>query len=313
MATYDDYHGVYFTIQHTRLMFPDLMEHVQFVVIDNNPDSEHGQATAKFMEEHVSENGKYVPFTEYKSPAVKTKVFDNADGDFVLCIDCHVLLPQFSLHKLCAWFKQHDTENVLVQGPLWYNELNGAISTHFDPVWRGEMWGIWGTDPRGLSVDDEPFEIPMQGMGLFAMKKEFWPGFNPLWRGFGAEEGYIHEKVRQRGGKCLCLPFLRWVHRFERPGGAPYLVTTEDRIRNYLLGHIELGLPIDPILDHFKDRQSPHKIMLGAKAALLELIRDRLVPPETKIRMLKAYEPAVSRTIVNPRAAVSGGVPATYM
>jgi hypothetical protein len=103
------------------------------------------------------------------------------------------------------------------------------------------------------------------------------------------------------------------VHRFERPGGAPYLVTTEDRIRNYLLGHIELGLPIDPIIDHFKARQSPHKIMLGAKAALMELLHHKLVPPDTKIRMIKAYEPIANRSIINPRAAVSGSVPATYM
>ncbi len=73
------------------------------------------------------------------------------------------------------------------------------------------MWGIWGTDPRGLDPEGEPFEIPMQGMGVFSCRQSAWQGFNPLFRGFGGEEGYIHEKFRQAGGRCLCLPWLRWI------------------------------------------------------------------------------------------------------
>jgi hypothetical protein len=264
------------------------------------------------MNDHVP-NGKYVPFEEFTSTAVRNQVFEQADGDFVLCIDCHVLLVQNSLSRLIDWIKAHENDKVLVQGPLWFDDLNGNIATHFDPEWRAEMFGIWGADPRGLSLDAEPFEIPMQGLGLFGMKKEFWPGLNPLFRGFGGEEGYVHEKVRQRGGKCMCLPFLRWVHRFKRPGGPPYANLTLDRIRNYLLGHIELGLPIDGILDHFKDRQPPHKMMLTAKAALEELIASKLVPEGTKIRMIKAYEPSIRQKRVTQGVRTVSNVSATYL
>ena len=71
--------------------------------------------------------------------------------------------------------------------------------------------------------------------------------------GFGAEEGYVHEKIRQRGGRTLCLPFLRWLHRFERPMGVPYRNAWEDRVRNYLIGHAELGLPLEPIRQHYTE------------------------------------------------------------
>lgn len=95
-----------------------------------------------------------------------------------------------------------------------------------------------------------PFDIPMQGLGLFAMRKAAWPGFHPKFQGFGGEEGYIHEKVRQRGGKCLCLPALRWRHKFRHmEHGAPpppYRLAKEDHVWNLLLGHRELGIDALP-------------------------------------------------------------------
>ena len=113
------------------------------------------------------------------------------------------------------------------------------------------MYGVWGHDPRGDDPDGEPFDIPMQGIGLFACRRDAWPGFNPRFHGFGADEGYIHEKFRQAGGRTLCLPFLRWLHRFARPLGAPYPLRWKDRIRNYLLGFAELGLDAAPVREHF--------------------------------------------------------------
>jgi hypothetical protein len=138
----------------------------------------------------------------------------------------------------------------LLQGPLVYDD--GALcSTHFDPVWRDQMWGVWATDPRGSRPDGEPFEIPMQGLGVFSCRTEAWPGFPAAFRGFGGEEGYMHEKFRRAGGRCLCLPWLRWMHRFGRPRGVPYPLTIEDKLRNYLIGHTDLGLDPAPVIAHF--------------------------------------------------------------
>lgn len=88
-----------------------------------------------------------------------------------------------------------------------------------------------------------PFEIPMMGLGVWAMRTAAWPGFNPLFAGFGGEEGYIHEVVRRRGGKAICLPSLRWRHWF-RDGTtpAPYPHFFEHQAWNYLIGHRELGI-----------------------------------------------------------------------
>ena len=147
--------------------------------------------------------------------------------------------------------------------------MSTTISTHFDPVWRGEMWGIWATDPRGKDPEGDPFEIPMQGLGVFSCRKGAWPGFNPMFRGFGGEEGYIHEKFRRAGGRCLCLPWLRWTHRFSRPAGIEYPLTVEEKLRNYLIGHAELGLDPTPVLSHFSEIL-PEDHVVAVAAEVLE-------------------------------------------
>src|SRR5207244_2516072 len=80
-----------------------------------------------------------------------------------------------------------------------------------------------------------------------------WPGFNPRFRGFGGEEGYLHEKVRRNGGRVLCLPALGWAHRFARPMGAPYRPTWEDRVRNYRIGWGEPGWDLAPMEAHCRE------------------------------------------------------------
>ena len=98
----------------------------------------------------------------------------------------------------------------------------------------------------------------MQGLGLFACRRDAWPGLNPRFRGFGGEEGYLHEKVRQAGGRVLCHPDLRWAHRFTRPSGPPYRPTWEDRVRNYRLGWGEIGWDVTPMEDHFREHIGRH-------------------------------------------------------
>src|SRR5580704_2452877 len=122
------------------------------------------------------------------------------------------------------------------------------------------MYGCWAMDDRGKDIDSDPFEIGMQGLGVFACRRQEWPGFNPRLAGFGGEEGYLHEKIRRAGGRTLCLPFLRWMHRFERPMGISYRPDWADRIRNYLLTHAELDLDPSAVIQHFEE-------MLGRDAA----------------------------------------------
>ena len=135
------------------------------------------------------------------------------------------------------------------------------------------MYGDWEPGcPRARDPDGEPFDIPMQGLGLSPAGASAWPGYNPRLRGFGGEEGYIHEKFRRAGARTLCLPFLRWLHRFPRPWGVPYPVDWSDRMHNYLVGFREVGLPTDEMEAHFRE-------LLGADVAdrILAAIEDELV------------------------------------
>jgi hypothetical protein len=107
-------------------------------------------------------------------------------------------------------------------------------------------------------------------MGLFACRRSAWPAFNARFRGFGGEEGYIHEKFRQNGGRTLCLPFLRWMHRFRRPMGVPYTNRWEDRVRNYLIGFRELGLPTAELESHY------HELLGETAGPMLQQIKQEL-------------------------------------
>lgn len=250
MATYDDYDGVYFTVQALRLYHPEVLKDTEILVLDNNPDGPAGP----LLRELASwvEGYRYVPNQTVKGTAVRDRIFRIARTPYVMCVDCHVMLAPGSLRRLIDYFHSHPDSPDLLQGPLLDDSLEG-VSTHFAPVWSAGMYGQWDTDERGVDPDGPPFEVPMQGLGIFACRRDAWPGFNPQFSGFGGEEGYIHEKFRQAGGRALCLPFLRWTHRFGRPNGIPYPNLYADRVRNYMIGWSELGLDITPIEAHFQE------------------------------------------------------------
>jgi hypothetical protein len=249
MATYDDYDGVYFSIQSIRMHHPEILEHVEFVVIDNNPAGVCG-THLKALERHIP-NYRYIPQPDRTGTAVRDQIFAEAYGDYVMSMDCHVLFPPGALEALLGYFEANPHSVDLIQGPMLWDNLR-EVSSHWDQKWQRGMFGTWATDSTAYDLQAAPFEIPMQGLGVFACRKQAWPGFNPDFKGFGGEEGYLHEKFRQAGGRVLCLPAFRWLHRFARPLGVPYVITWGDRIRNYILGRQELGLPFDDVVEHMR-------------------------------------------------------------
>ena len=249
MVTYDDYSGVYFSIQSIRLYHKEVLNEIEFIVIDNNPSGSHGKLLEKFC--NSIPECRYIPFNEYKSTSIRSKIFDFSNTPYVLVMDCHVMLEQGSLRSLIDFYDSKKDDGNLLQGPLYIDSLK-TVFTHFDLKWKNHMWGTWGTDSRGNDIYSEPFEIECQGLGVFSCRKDSWLGFHPKFIGFGGEEGYIHKKYKKYGKKTLCLPFLRWVHRFGRPDGVPYPIYTEHRVKNYILGFRELGLDTQEIYDHFK-------------------------------------------------------------
>jgi hypothetical protein len=250
MATYDDYDGVYFSLQALRLYHPEIVDESEFIVVDNHPRGACADAL-KALENHIP-NYRYIPESARSGTAVRGRVFEEAAGEFVLCMDCHVFVVPGAVARLLRYFSENPATPDLLQGPLLKDDLK-SVWTHFRPEWRSGMFGVW--DDNGLAADTDapPFEILIQGMGLFACRRSAWPGFNEAFRGFGGEEGYIHEKFRRAGGRTLCLPFLRWVHRFNRPMGVPYRNILEDRIWNYLVGFREFDLPTTEMEEHFRE------------------------------------------------------------
>jgi len=250
MATYDDWDGVYFSVMAIRLFHPEITDRTEIVVIDNNPGGKIASQLADLA--NWVKNYRYIPAPRPGGTASRDLVFRYSNAEFVLCMDSHIFFVPGSLAALLDYLEANPNTPNLLQGPMLYDDITN-ISTHWDPAWRDGMFGTWGTDSRGVDPSAPPFEIPLQGLGMFACRRDAWPGFNPRFRGFGGEEGYIHEKFRQAGAATLCLPFLRWLHRFSRPGGVPYRLHRADRIRNYLLGFEELGLDAAPGIQHFEE------------------------------------------------------------
>ena len=72
MATYDDYHGVYFSIQALRMYHKEVMDEVEFIIVDNNPKGTHGAELRK-LTDWIS-NVRYVPEEKWVSTAVRNKI-----------------------------------------------------------------------------------------------------------------------------------------------------------------------------------------------------------------------------------------------
>lgn len=356
MAVYDDYDGVYFTVQALKMYHKEVLDRLEIIVVDNKPDSPGSPMIQRLLETWSKGVAtRYIPMPESTGTTQpRNRVFSEASGDAVLCMDSHVLIWPGALARLLDYYTQHDSKDIL-SGPMCYDDLQ-TIVTHFDDSWRSEMWGIWGRAwgcNHSLSSDaakstlppfvfsvhpgphknagyfgvemgfkpytscpvcsrllpqipypahegellksgyvdmgwqDNPFPIPGMGLGLFTCRKDVWlglhdqagnpsPGFNQHFRGFGGEELYIHEKFRQNGGKALCLPWLKWGHRFGRPNGVPYkeVLTRWNKIRNYVLGHQELGLPLDRIHQHFCQAQPGARMILMPPSEWNQLLDD---------------------------------------
>ena len=255
----DDYDGVFFTFQSLKLHH-DLSDDVEFLIVDQKPDSQSGKDTKKLCK---SLGCTYIEQREtFGSSVGKQAVFKNATSDFVLCVDSHVLFPLGSIQKLLQYLNENPKTDNLLQGPLLYDD-HRHISTHFKTPfeWGNGALGTWDTDERGQDPESEPFEIPACGLGVFCARRESWAGFNPAFVGFGAEEVYLHKKYKLRGDKTLCLPFLRWLHRFARPLGVPYRFHMRDVMRNYCVGYLEVGAEdseIEAMREHFRPMIGVH-------------------------------------------------------
>jgi hypothetical protein len=73
----------------------------------------------------------------------KDRVFAEAAGDIVLCLDSHVILGKHAIDAVFSTFSHRDAANVLLHGPLVFDGTN-TISTHLNRHWGSGMPGQWG-------------------------------------------------------------------------------------------------------------------------------------------------------------------------
>jgi len=148
MAHFEDYQGVFFTVQALRMYHANVMKDVEIVVVDNTPGLEEGQQVQGFLRANASPmtaGVKYIPMPDpISTSSTRNRAIAEATGDHVVCVDCHVLLVPGSLERLLQFYESNPDSLDLYHGPLLMDNL-GYVATHFDDVWRAEMWGIWAS------------------------------------------------------------------------------------------------------------------------------------------------------------------------
>lgn len=249
MTVFDDWDGFYFTIQSIRMYHKNVLDDIEFIIINTNADSSQGKEVKRFCMSGNVKNLRYFEDSNDRGTATRDKIFSYSESPYVLIIDSHVFLEENSIEKLIKFYDDGKDESCLLQGPLLNDDLSIG-PCKFNVEWRSGMYGTWGYDQR--AKDDEPFEIPAQGLGLFSSRKRAWMGFHPQHEKFGGEEIYIHDKFIESGKKTLCLPFLKWLHRFSRPSGVSYPIDWKSRVQNYMREFLEINKPVYEIIEHFK-------------------------------------------------------------
>jgi len=293
MLTHEDFHGCWFTMQAIRCYHAEAAKSIRFTIIDNAPHSSHGEELKKSVagmsdvDYHTVEN--------VSSTSFRNLVFELAPTDYVLCLDSHVLLIPKAVERLVRFYQKNPHCHDLLQGPL-YTEMNYVIATEMEPCWRGDNFGTWKTAENPNDPLAEAFEIPMHGMGLFACSRAGWPRFAPGMRGFGAEEGTIHETFRRLGRSTWCLPFLGWMHRFGKPEGRKYLLSTDSKVRNYLTAFKHAGLPLDSIEAYFKYRINSGQ-PAQSEAEMRQLMTWAAGLPECSLPSPSGYTPFLGEPI----------------
>ena len=226
-------------------------DRVRLLAVDNRPDSRGGELTKELCKRF---GAVYVPFAGAQGTnSPRDLIFRVAETDVVVCLDPHVIVEPGALAAVSRYFANRPGCRDLVSGSLINDQ--GAAFGQYAAQWSKHHFGTWATDPAGRDAHpgNPPYEIGFSGLGAFAMRPAAWPGMNAAFRGFGGAEGYLHEKTRRAGGASVCLPAFRWRHLFARFGRrVAYTSPMSDRVRNYLIGWAELGLPVAGIVETFQ-------------------------------------------------------------
>jgi glycosyltransferase involved in cell wall biosynthesis len=140
-----------FTIQDIRIevLFnkrKELLEKIEIVIVENDAESDHAESLKNFSINNLAKNKSLsynICRTEGTSSS-RNMIIDNANGEFVLVLDCHVLLcPTLSvIEKLLDFIESDYDDGNIYCGPL-VGDDGESIYTHFTDEWSGSKFGIW--------------------------------------------------------------------------------------------------------------------------------------------------------------------------
>ncbi len=240
MATAGDWSGTWSTINSIlgECRAAGLLDLIEIVVVDNKPEDWQGETVRNYIGTWLTKWVRYVPFTRVRgTTAPRQHVFDQARGEWVAVFDCHLAFVTGSIAKTIRYLARHRFDRVLFGGVLDNSTASSdAPLTHLDLTFRGNMFGTWQGDARGRNINGKPFDVPNIACWAMLCRKDAWPGFHPLARSFGGEEGTLAISARKRGLKVQCLPLLRAAHRFDGPGKPrQYGTPMADIVRNHAL------------------------------------------------------------------------------
>jgi len=148
MAHYQDFAGLWATIQSIRLNNAALMSQVQFLVINNSPEDARTADAIRNVLTHTKRSDHtwepiYRELDNIKgTSASRNAIFDHAQGRYVVVMDCHLALDPQALPRLLAYYAANPDTSDLLSGALIMDSLD-SFSTHFRDDWGGGMWGQW--------------------------------------------------------------------------------------------------------------------------------------------------------------------------
>jgi len=211
---------------------------IEILIVDDEP-SQNTEDLISFYQ------CKSLPTGEKEKRQV---IFENASNDFVLCLLPGVMLFPKVIDKLKVLPQKY--HNDLIQGPI---RNFTQKQTHYESEWSEDGFGVVAN-----SEIEEVREIPMQKLDLFFCRRDNWVGSHYL----GHDEGYVHEKFRQAGRRCLCAPWLLWNTQRKR------LKPNIPRISSYFKMWNEIGWDVNDIVSHFSRKFTVQKMLEIAEKGL---------------------------------------------
>ncbi len=168
MATYDDFYGVYATVQGIRAyQSQKSQDEIEILVLDNNPDGQHAGGNRQLAKDVGIRYETYSDSTG--TSATRQKLVELASGEFVVVMDCHVNILPECLDDLLRYVKYDADPKDLYTGPIVYDRFWKNLNyrkpvptwTHWEYVWCNGMLGMWST------IWDKPGS-PSMASGRFA-------------------------------------------------------------------------------------------------------------------------------------------------